>query len=246
MPLPTYVCSGFVPCLLALIILNCHLFSSVQCDSYSADERLGVAYEFRIHVDPGKEDCFWQQVQPQSSLYVAFQVMRGGDGKAGFAIRSPDGNFALPYTWKENAELDESHVQQGGYYQMCIDNTLSRFASKLVSLYVASFKRDEWEKYIDELNGQDVTVSNFTTSLANVDHNIGVMLKHLDQSRKQMNHDWYIVDSNNSYIQWWSIIQCIVVIVSSLAQLFFVKKLFIDSENQGNQAKQGGFYKPRA
>ena len=38
------------------------------------DERLGVAYEFKIHVDPGKEDCFFQQVHAHSSLYVAFQV----------------------------------------------------------------------------------------------------------------------------------------------------------------------------
>lgn len=44
-------------------------------DSYSdIDERLGVAFEFKVHVDPGKEDCFYQHVQPQSSLYVAFQV----------------------------------------------------------------------------------------------------------------------------------------------------------------------------
>jgi len=123
---------------------------------------------------------------------------------------------------------------------MCIDNTLSRFASKLVSMYVAAFKRDEWEKYIDELNGQEVTVGNFTQSLANVDQNIGVMLKALDHSRKQMSHDWYLVEGNHSYVQNWSIVQCLVIIVSSVTQVFFVKKFFLDNDNTG------GKFKPRA
>jgi len=82
---------------------------------------------------------------------------------------------------------------------MCIDNTVSRFASKLVSLYVASFKRDEWEKYIQELTDAEVTVGNFTNSLRNVDANIGSMIKSLDHSRRINSADWYIVDGNNRY-----------------------------------------------
>lgn len=154
--------------------------------------------------------------------------MRGGDSKAGFAIRNPSGAFALPYKWSESAEHEETTVQTGGYYQFCIDNSLSRFAPKLVSLYVASFKRDEWEKYIEELSGQDITVSNFTASLANVDQNIGFMLKSLDQSRRTHSHDQYLVEANLSYVQTWSIVQCSVIVISSLVQIYFVKKLFDD------------------
>ena len=84
-----------------------------------------------------------------------------------------------------------------GYYSLCIDNTASRFASKLVSLYVASFKRDEWEKYIQELTDAEVTVGNFTNSLRNVDNNIATMIKSLDHSRRINSHDWYLVDGNN-------------------------------------------------
>lgn len=35
---------------------------------------LGTAYEFKIHIDAGKEDCYYQYVDAGSSLYVAFQV----------------------------------------------------------------------------------------------------------------------------------------------------------------------------
>lgn len=59
--------------LLLMLINNPH---EVRCESFGTevDERLGVAYEFKIHIDPGKEECFFQSVNPHSSLYVAFQV----------------------------------------------------------------------------------------------------------------------------------------------------------------------------
>src|ERR1700744_2302349 len=55
-----------------------HVFiRETHSESYSSDnfeDKLGIAYEFKIHIDAGKEDCFYQYIQPSSSLYVAFQV----------------------------------------------------------------------------------------------------------------------------------------------------------------------------
>jgi hypothetical protein len=218
-----------LPKLTYVLILLTIYSSQVNPESYSStnfEEKLGIAYEFKIHIDAGREDCFYQNIQHSSSLYVAFQVMRGGDNQAGFAVRNPLGQFVMPYQWKAHAEYDENSIQTPGYYAMCIDNTVSRFASKLVSLYVASFKRDEWEKYIQELTDAEVTVGNFTNSLRNVDNNIGEMIKKLDASRRVNSYDWYLVDGNNRYVQNWSIAQCIVIIISSVVQVFFVKKLF--------------------
>jgi hypothetical protein len=169
------------------------------------------------------------------------QVMRGGDGKAGFAIRNPTGGFALPYQYSESSDHDENSVPLEGYYAFCMDNSNSRFASKIISLYVASFKRDEWESYIGELGGMDVTVANFTSSLANVDHNIASMLKSLDHSRRQNTHDFYLLESNYSYVQFWSVVQILVIVTSSAIQVYFVKKLFLD-----DMSAKGSVVRPRA
>lgn len=52
------------------------LCSIVNCESFVNDfeDKLGVAYEFKVHVDAGREDCFYQNVEQGASLYVAFQV----------------------------------------------------------------------------------------------------------------------------------------------------------------------------
>jgi len=70
---------------------------------------------------------------------VAFQVLRGGDGQAGFAVRHPNGNIVHPYAWKAQSDYQETS-SAGGYYGVCVDNQFSRFASKLVNLYITTFR----------------------------------------------------------------------------------------------------------
>lgn len=33
-----------------------------------------VAMDYKVHVDAGKEDCYFQYVQPGATLYISFQV----------------------------------------------------------------------------------------------------------------------------------------------------------------------------
>lgn len=116
---------------------------------------------------------------------------------------------------------------------MCIDNKPSRFASKLVSMYVASFKRNEWESYIQELTNADLSVANTTNMLRNVDQNINSMINYLEFSKQQHSYDWHLIESNNQYVQNWSIIQCVVIVISGLVQVYFVRKLFNMEPNSG-------------
>lgn len=65
-----------------LIIFSCMYFiylnflSTINGETFTPiDNELGFAYEFKIHVDAGREECFYQMVQAESTLYVAFQVI---------------------------------------------------------------------------------------------------------------------------------------------------------------------------
>ncbi|XP_013789031.1 transmembrane emp24 domain-containing protein 6-like [Limulus polyphemus] len=221
-----------------LVVFNLLINIIYYCNSetYAFDNKLGISYEFKVSVEAGKEECFFQWIPAGATFYVAFQVMRGGDGNAGLSVRNPNGVFVLPYQWRFHAEYEDASVPDEGYYQLCIDNSLSRFVSKLVSLYVNSFIRDEWDKYVKELKSLDITVTNFTGTLMTVDKHIGEMLKYQDYSQKRMSQDWYLVDGNNRYVQYWSLAQCIVIAVASAIQVFFVRKLF-DIKNVTPTAK---------
>lgn len=34
-----------------------------------------VAMDYKVHIDPGKEDCYYQYVNPSATFYVSFQVI---------------------------------------------------------------------------------------------------------------------------------------------------------------------------
>lgn len=91
----------------------------------------------------------------------SLQVIRGGDGMAGFAVRHPTGSIVHPYQWQQSSEYtDQSST--GGYYAVCIDNQFSRFAAKLVNVYLTVIRYEEWDKYAKEIEELQLNMNNFT------------------------------------------------------------------------------------
>lgn len=195
-----------------------------------------VAMDYKVHIDPGKEDCYFQYVNPGATFYVSFQVLRGGDGKAGFAVRNPAGEIVHPYQWKANADYQDQSAG-GGYYSVCIDNQFSRFAGKLVNLYITVIRYDQWEKFTKELEEMNLSVENFTTTITHVEKNINEMLQVQYQSRGREARDLNLLLDNNSYVQNWSIAQLIVIVATTVLQVYFVRKLF--------EVKPSGYSKVR-
>lgn len=91
-------------------------------------------------------------------------MIRGGDGHAAFSVVGPGGHVLLPYEWKPSADFEEQEAPVTGHYTLCIDNSLSHFAEKLVSIYFNSFIKENWNQYIAEIEQHGLTVSNFTVS----------------------------------------------------------------------------------
>lgn len=83
---------------------------------------------------------------------------------AGFAVRNPAGTIVKPYQWQATADYTDQ-VSPGGYYSVCIDNQFSRFAGKLVNIYITVVKYDAWDKYAKEIEALQLNMENFTVSL---------------------------------------------------------------------------------
>jgi len=203
------------------------------------DSAPGIAMEYKVHVEAGKEDCYWQYVHTGATLYVSYQVLKGGDGAIGMAVRNPQMKVVHPYAWKASSEYEESDIAAGGYYSVCLDNQFSRFSAKLVNLYITTFRYDEWEKFSQELQDMDVTVENFTSTLRSVDQRIQVMRQFQSMSRGGEARDFNLIQDNSSYVQTWSIAQIVVVILCTVIQVNFVKSLFKDPRD--TKSSGGGF-----
>uniref|UniRef100_U5ES02 Putative logjam n=1 Tax=Corethrella appendiculata TaxID=1370023 RepID=U5ES02_9DIPT len=218
-------------CFLTIFILYC--IKNVQTDERPWYESLpAVAMDYKVHIDAGKEDCYYQYVQPGSTFYVSFQVIRGGDGMAGFAVRNPKGEIVHPYQWQASSDYTDGN-SMGGYYAVCIDNQFSRFASKLVNLYLTVIRYEEWEKFTKEIEDLNVNMNNFTTTISNVERNLHDMFQYQSHSRSREAKDYALIVDNNSYVIRWSLLQIFVIFLTTAVQVYFVRKLF-DIKSSGS------------
>lgn len=46
-------------------------------DSFSYEDLPAVAMDYKVHIDAGKEDCYFQYVNAGATFYVSFQVPSG-------------------------------------------------------------------------------------------------------------------------------------------------------------------------
>ncbi|WAR14771.1 TMED6-like protein, partial [Mya arenaria] len=153
-------------------------------------------------------------------------VLRGGDQLMDFYIRKP--SLITPV---QEARATERWIavvdpEEEGPYAICLDNTQSRMASKLVYVYLVTYVEEEWSKYRQEIEDLSLTVSNFTDTIQHVQESITDALVHQAKSRMDVIRDWYTITGNNSYVQRWSMCQCVVVVLSACIQVYFVRRLF--------------------
>ncbi|KAL7647986.1 UNVERIFIED_CONTAM: hypothetical protein RMT77_001602 [Armadillidium vulgare] len=213
------------------------LYSNVLSEAdWLYDNAPGIAMEYKVHIDPGKEDCYWQYVHPGAAIYVNMQVLKGGDGNAGLAVRNPKNEIVHPYQWVPNSEYEETS-ESGGYYSICIDNQFSRFAGKLINLYITTFRFDEWEKYAKEVEQLDVGVHNFTQHISRVDQRIHEMRQYQSNSKAREGRDYQLLLDNNTYIQYWSFAQCITILVTCTVQVLSIRKFFTDGSSNNKRVK---------
>ncbi|XP_045163996.1 transmembrane emp24 domain-containing protein 5-like isoform X5 [Mercenaria mercenaria] len=196
-----------------------------ETEEFDFDGLPGAQHEFKIEVGAGREECFYQKIVAGGKLHISFEVLNGGDRKLELRVYSPTVNMIGHVDLREMGGF-ESEIADTGPYAICLDNSMSRMASKLVYVFLVTYVEEEWSRYRQEIEDVELTVSNFSASIQTVQESVKETLVHQAQSRMHIIKDWYLITGNNTYIQRWSICQCIVVMMCSGIQVYFVRRLF--------------------
>lgn len=82
-----------------------------------------------------------------------------------------------------------------------------------------------------------MSVGNFTAVLQGVDRRIQVMRQFQQLSRGLESRDYNLLLTNMSYVSNFSLAQLLVVVISGITQVYFVKKLFADPRQGAGKSK---------
>ncbi|XP_002739883.1 transmembrane emp24 domain-containing protein 5-like [Saccoglossus kowalevskii] len=203
-----------------------------------------VSYDFTIQIRARAEECFHQYTSVGSIINVEYEVLsassRGRSYDIDFILRGPTGQMMKRISGEEDGSYKVT-ITREGVYTMCFDNGASKFTAKNVYIEITIIQRGEWRKYIEMQRGEveaeedaeeevetalDTVADSMVDKIETIADLIDDMIFKQVSTRRIAIKDWYLVIQNNSYVQQWSIIQCIVIVAASVFQTFFVRRLF--------------------
>ncbi|XP_035664480.1 transmembrane emp24 domain-containing protein 6-like [Branchiostoma floridae] len=200
-----------------------------HADEWDPDYAPGTSFDFSIMVKPWTEECFYQYAREGAKMQVEFRVVKGGlvenESFINFMIYRPLGP-PLKRLFVTSGSSDTYDIDKKGVYQICLSNPHSKFYTKVVYLFVSVYYQDEWEKFAQEEFDYMISVRNVTTTMRQVDFNVQQMRQHQAHGRMFLARDFYLIQSNKKYVDYWSLLQCVVIVGASLFQVYFVKNLF--------------------
>ncbi|CAG2202966.1 ERP2 [Mytilus edulis] len=198
------------------------------------DISIGMDNDFTVDIPAGHQSCFFETIKTRNIEFeVEYQVIDGGDMDINFFLQAPDGRVLLT----ESGKSDAAHkftADIEGDYQLCFDNTFSRFSSKLVFFEILSDENDDenttnWKNAKEELGTLiDMTVDDFQKLIDNVQTNLDQTELAQTMLRNFEARDRNAQEISFNRVNFLSAVQAFVMISVGLTQVLLIRSLFDD------------------
>ncbi|XP_078665087.1 transmembrane emp24 domain-containing protein 5-like [Branchiostoma floridae x Branchiostoma belcheri] len=191
-------------------------------------------YDYTFTLPPGQRECFYQEVKKETNFEVEYQVIDGGDLDVTFVLRSPKG-VPLVTELRKSEGIHSIDAKEDGDYMFCFDNTFSRISEKMIFFDVlldadTDNEDDDWMDFVSPEEELDIKLEDMKDSMDRVK-------EHLSKSRQIQNvlrvfesKDRSTQEHNFERVNFWSVIQLIIMVVTALLQVYTVRHLFDDKK----------------
>ncbi|XP_069073137.1 transmembrane emp24 domain-containing protein 6 [Pleurodeles waltl] len=187
-------------------------------------------YDFAILVQPAGAECFHQFAHQSGYFYFSYEVQWSSgimrDKHITATAHDPQG-FLID-TSKDIRGQINFKTRETGFYQLCLNNWQNSFGSVQVYLNFGVFydgfgEEHEQKSERHQLNDTLATIEESTRQLqTHVFH----MWRFYNFARMRKGADYFTLLLNYSYVNWWSAVQSVVIVLSGFLQLYFLKRLF--------------------
>ncbi|XP_060716023.1 transmembrane emp24 domain-containing protein 1b [Tachysurus vachellii] len=190
--------------------------------------------ELTFLLPAGASECFFQTAQKNGTLEVEYQVIAGAGMDVDFSIISPHGHhLASEFRRSDGVHMVDSTEE--GDYQICFDNSFSRFSEKMVFFEVIlenaagdTTVEDEWARLGDPENLLEYKLEDIRESIESVH-------RHLERSRQMQTvlrafeaRDRNLLENNLWRVSFWSCTSLVVMLAVAYVQVYTVRRLFDD------------------
>eukprot|EP01138_Halocafeteria_seosinensis_P007461 gb/GECG01007626.1/.p1 GENE.gb/GECG01007626.1/~~gb/GECG01007626.1/.p1 ORF type:complete len:257 (+),score=20.96 gb/GECG01007626.1/:1-771(+) len=195
----------------------------------------------RFQIEASSADCFFEDIPPKSKVSSRLVILRGSPSDVWYRISNPDNDLIFDRVIQSdiNDETGEKldtvikkghdfETSQGGNYAFCFDNKRSSWNAKLIEFELEIKNADTKAEHesVENADEGDKTLS--------VVYGLSDWIKKLEReqrflaSREKRHRE--TLESNNARVQWYSLVETVVIVGASLAQLLIVRYWFKTGE----------------
>ena len=180
---------------------------------------------FTIKVRARKRECFYDALEPGDVVRMEWQVVKGGD--IDFFFTEPDYTIRVVHQ-RSPGSASMVNIEAKGEYEICLDNTFSTMTDKLVFFSVdvqatAQKKQKDAEAPSSPLTQANVTIEDGLVGISEKLHQVTLQQEFFQALEAKHR---YLLESNNSRVLWWSVLECTVMVVVSAVQVMVIRSLF--------------------
>ncbi|XP_051993587.1 transmembrane emp24 domain-containing protein 1-like [Xyrauchen texanus] len=193
-----------------------------------------VDSEFTFLLPAARTECFYQTAIHNGSIEIEFQVIAGAGMDVDFSIISPHG-IHLVSEFRRSDGVHTVEPTEAGDYQICFDNTFSRFSEKMVFFEVILDNQSNDVGADDEWAGLGEPESLLEYKLDDIRETMDSVHRHLERSRQMQTvlrafeaRDRNLLEDNLWRVSFWSCVNLLVLLSVALTQVYTVRRLFDD------------------
>ncbi|NXS67628.1 TMED6 protein, partial [Pandion haliaetus] len=187
-------------------------------------------YDFAIVIPAGTVECFWQFAYQSGNFFFSYEVQRATGittNRNILATASDPNGFQLGISQHIRGQINFL-TKESGFYQLCLDNQHNHFGFMQVYLsfgvYYEGFNTEN--KQPEERKELNDTLEAIGVSVQKLQLHIFHMWRFYNFARMRKGADSFLLESNYNYVNWWSMAQSCVIVLSGALQLYFLKRLF--------------------
>ncbi|XP_009693039.1 PREDICTED: transmembrane emp24 domain-containing protein 6 [Cariama cristata] len=187
-------------------------------------------YDFAIVIPAGAVECFWQFAHQNGNFFFSYEVqwVTGiANNRNILATASDPNGFQLGVSQHGRGQINFL-TKQTGFYQLCLDNQQNHFGFMQVYLnfgvYYEGFNAEN--KQLEEKKELNNTLEAIEVSIRKLQLHVFHMWRFYNFARMRKGADSFLLESNYNYVNWWSMAQSCVIVLSGVLQLYFLKRLF--------------------
>ncbi|KAJ6652521.1 hypothetical protein lerEdw1_011491 [Lerista edwardsae] len=187
-------------------------------------------YDFAIVIPAGGTECFWHFAHQSGYFYFSYEVQWTsalGSDRHILATANDPNDLHLGTADDARGQINFP-TKETGFYQLCLSNRYNHFGSLQVYLnfgvlYEGFDLQGAPELERKRLNDTLDALEESTRKLmAQAFH----MWRFYNAARMRNLADFFLLQSNYNYVNWWSAAQSLAIVLSGVLQLCFLKRLF--------------------